>query len=85
MRNLLGKLSDTANMSRLNTVEAAYKGTPGAQSNFKARWQGYDDKGNGLVKVNGAVYTANTIAASSIQQNRSVVLRAGKGIKSIHW
>lgn len=85
MRNLLAKLSDTANMSRLNTVEAAFAGTPGAQSNFKAKWQGYDENGNGIVKVNGVAYTANTIAASSIKQNYNVILRAGKGIKSIHW
>jgi len=81
----VSKLNEVSNVNRLNTVEAAYAGSAGAQSNFKGKWQGYDEKGNGLVKVNGTVYTANSIGIKSIAQNTNVILRVGKGIKNVNW
>jgi len=81
----VSKLNEVSNVNRLNTVEAAYAGSAGAQSNFKGKWQGYDEKGNGLVKVNGEIYTANSIGTKSIAQNTNVILRVGKGIKNVNW
>ena len=85
MNNLIGKLNETANMSRLNTVEAAYAGSAGAQSNFNGQWLGFNGAGNGLVKVEGKVYTSVTIGKASIALNAPVMLRVGKGIKTSHW
>lgn len=78
-------LANTASQSRLNAIEQAYRGTPGAGSNFRAEWQGFDSKGNGLARYNGVTYSATTIGNKSIPYDGSVVLRAGKNIKTIHW
>jgi len=83
--NPVSRLNELSSINRLNTVEAAYKGSAGAQSNFKGRWQGYDQNGNGLVKVNGTVYTASSIGIKSIAQNTNVILRVGKGIRNVNW
>jgi hypothetical protein len=85
MNNLISRLNTLASTSRLNTVEAAYSGSPNAQSNFKATWQGYDEVGNALVKVNGKIYPANGIGITGLALNSSVTLRVGKGIKTVTW
>lgn len=85
MSNLISQLNNLAASSRLNTVEAAFSGTFGAQANFKGTWQGYDSRGNALVKVNGQTYTASAIGATGLPLNSSVTLRVGKGIKTVSW
>lgn len=85
MSNLISNLKDLSSSSRLNTVEAAYAGSPGSQTNFKGRWVGYDQSGNGLVKVNGQTYSATVIAPKSLPQNSNVILRAGKDLKNLNW
>lgn len=82
---LFNTLGFAAQQSRLNAIEQAYRGTPGAGSNFRAEWQGFDSKGNGLARYNGVTYSATTIGSKSIPYDGSVVLRAGKNIKTIHW
>ena len=83
--DLLSKLGEVSNASRLSTVEAALAGSPGAQANFKASWQGFDDAGNAQVKVDGKIYTAGTLGVGSLPPAASVLLRVGKGIKSVNW
>lgn len=83
--NVMLRLKDTANASRLNTVEAAYAGSTGAQSNFKGRWQGFNNEGNGIIRIAGKDYAATTIGSASLPFNAPVILRVGKGIKTSHW
>ena len=85
MTRLIGKLNNMANTNRLGTVEAAYAGSAGAQSNFQGRWLGYDAQGNGLVKTEGRIYSSLTIGSTSIRLNSPVMLRVGKGIKTSNW
>lgn len=85
MSNLISKLNDTANVSRLGTVEAAYAGSAGSRSNFKGQWKGFDAAGNGMVAIDGKTYKAATIGSASIPSNSQVILRVGKGIKTSHW
>lgn len=85
MSSLISQLNNLASTSRLNTVEAAYAGAAGAQSNFKGTWQGYDPAGNGLVRVNGTVYAVNGIGITGLALNSEVTLRVGKGIKIATW
>lgn len=82
LRNILG---NAASQSRLNAIEQAYRGTPGAGSNFRAEWRGFDSKGNGLARYDGVTYSATTIGNKSIPYDGRVVFRAGKNIKTIHW
>jgi len=83
--DLKSKLDEVSNVSRLNTVEAAFAGSPGAQTNFKGTWQGFDSAGNGLVKVNGKIYATNGIGGTNIPIGKQVILRAGKNIKNSNW
>ncbi|MFZ9301681.1 MAG: hypothetical protein ACO23V_11995 [Chitinophagaceae bacterium] len=85
MNNLLSTLKDTAAANRLNTVESAYAGSPGSQTNFKGSWAGFDASGNGQIKVNGQLYSANVIASKSLPLNSGVIMRVGKGIKNTNW
>ena len=85
MSNLISRLNDTANTSRLGTVEAAYAGSAGSRSNFKGEWKGFDTTGNGMVAIDGRTYKATTIGSASIPSNSQVILRVGKGIKTSHW
>lgn len=85
MSDLTTRLNDTANVNRLATVEAAYAGSAGSQSNFKGQWKGFDTAGNGMVAIDGKTYKAATIGSTSIPSNSQVILRVGKGIKTSHW
>lgn len=85
MNNLISQLKSLSSMSRLNTVEAAYSGSAGAQANFKATWQGYNEAGDALVKINGKLYPANSIGITGLAINSPVTMRVGKGIKTITW
>jgi len=83
--DLINKLNETSNLNRLNTVEAALAGSPGAQTNFKGTWQGFNDSGQGLVKVNGKIYATQSIGGTSIPLGHPVILRAGRDIKNSNW
>lgn len=85
MSDLTSQLNDISNANRLNTVESAYAGTAGSQTNFTGQWQGYDDKGQGLIKVNGKIYSASVLGLTSRPLNANVLLRVGKDIKTINW
>lgn len=85
MSNLISALNDTANISRLGTVEAAYAGAAGSQSNFKGNWKGFDTAGNGMVSIDGKTYKSAVIGSASIPLDSQVMLRVGKGIKTSHW
>lgn len=85
MSNLISQLNTLSSTSRLNTVEAAFAGSPGAQANFKAAWQGYDETGRAIVKANGRTYAVNSIGIVGLPLNSSVTLRVGKGIKTATW
>jgi len=85
MSNLTSRLNDISNANRLNAVETAYSGSPGSQTNFTGKWQGYDDNGNGLIKVNGKTYSANVLGLTSRPYNADILLRVGKGIRTINW
>lgn len=85
MSSLTSRLNDISNANRLNTVEAAYAGAPGSQANFTGQWQGYDEKGNGLIRVNGKVYSASVLGLTSRPLNANVLIRVGKNIRTINW
>ena len=85
MNDLISKLNTLSSVSRLNTVESAYQGQPGAQANFKGKWQGFDDKGNPLVSVNGITYKAIGIGNTGLSLNSDVTLRVGKGVRVATW
>lgn len=80
---LVDKLSEAANVSRLNAVDAAYAGNPYAGSNFKASWQGYNDDGQAIVKYQDQVYTAKSIAGTAAKLNQTVLLRVAKNYRSV--
>lgn len=82
---LLSSLQSSAQQNRLNAIDQAYRGSPGAGSNFKSKWLGFDSSGRGLVRYNGTNYSAATIGNKSIPYESTVLLRAGKNIKTIHW
>lgn len=85
MSSLTKKLSDRSSLNRLSAVEQAYAGAPANQTNFKARWQGYDEMGRGIVKVDGKEYTAEVLGSFSVPLNTTTILRVGKNIKNIAW
>ena len=85
MSDLVKKINDTANTSRLGTVEAAYAGAAGSRSNFKGLWRGFNSLGQGLVSFEGRTYTSITIGSTSIPYNSQVAFRVGQGIKTSHW
>lgn len=85
MMELVNKLSETANVSRLNAVDAAYAGNPYAGSNFKASWQGYNNDGQAIVKYQNQVYTAKSIASAAAKSNQTVILRVAKNYRSVNY
>ena len=82
LRNILREVQTT---SRLNAIDAAYKGSPFSGSNFQATWQGYDDDGHAQVKFQDRIYTASNIAGRSAQRDKKVVLRAAKNKLQINY
>ena len=82
---LIDKLNENSNVSRLNAVDAAYAGNPYAGSNFKAKWQGYNEDGMSIVKYEDQLYTAKNLSGQSAAKNKAVFLRAAKGIRTVNY
>lgn len=83
--DLLGKLNETSNLNRLNAVDAAYVGSPYAGSNFKAKWQGYNDDGKAVVRVGDQNYAGTSLAQNYTTKNSPVVLRVARGYRSVNY
>lgn len=83
--DLISKLDETSNLGRLNAVDSAYVGSPYAGSNFKAKWQGYNDNGQAVVKFGDQTYAGRSVAQNYTTKNSSVVLRVAKGHRSINY
>ncbi len=83
--NLFDRLRETSNISRLNAVDAAYLGNPYSGSNFKAKWQGYNEDGMSIVKYQDKLYTAKNLSGQSTTKNRTVFLRAAKGSRTVNY
>jgi hypothetical protein len=83
--SLESKLNDASNLSRLNAVDAAYAGSPGSRSNFKARWQGYNEDGQAVVKVGDQTYAGKNLANTYTKKDSTVILRVGKGIRTVNY
>lgn len=82
---LINKLNENSNVSRLNAVDAAYAGSPYAGSNFKAKWQGYNEDGMAVVKYQDQTYTAKNLSSTSTVKNRTVFLRVGKAHRTVSY
>ena len=62
------------------------KGIPGDWEGVRAgTWQGFSDSGNGLVKVNGKVYTCVIRASTSIPKGTIVNVAASGGRYIASW
>ena len=83
--NLVDKLNETSQMSRLNAVDAAYAGSPYAGSNFTAKWQGFDENGMGVVKYLDQSYTAKGLSNVYTVSNSKVLLRVAKGRRTLMY
>ena len=82
---LIDKLNENSEVSRLNAVDAAYAGNPYAGSNFKAKWQGYNEDGMSIVKHEDQLYTAKNLSGQSAVKNKTVFLRAAKGSRTVNY
>lgn len=80
--SLIDNLNQASGVSRLNAIDAAYAGSPYAGSNFKARWQGYNEDGMAIVKYQGQVYTAKNLSPKAATKNKTVILRVAKGFRT---
>ena len=83
MRDLVRKLQSTSSQSRINAIEDSYRGSKFAQSNHKVEWMGYDQKGQALVKSSGKVYSGTNLSRTSLKPRERVLMRTGKGVKTI--
>lgn len=83
--NLVEKLDQTSEMSRLNAVDAAYEGSPYAGSNFNAKWQGYDEDGHGVVKYEDQTYTGTNLSSNYIKKQSKVLLRVAKARRTLMY
>lgn len=83
--NLLDKLNQASNVSRLNAIDAAYMGSPYAGSNFKAKWQGYNSDGQAVVKVGDQNYAGKSLAQTYTTKNKNVVLRVARGQRIVNY
>lgn len=76
---------DLAALNRLNTVEAAFAGEAGSRNNFKAKWVRFDESGQGVVLVDGKIYTADVVSSFYAKAGQECYLRVGKDTKIIGW
>ena len=83
--DLNDKLRETRTASRINAIDAAYRGNPFNGSNFKAIWQGYNSDGLAQVKYQNRLYTASSIAGRSVRSNQKVLLRIAKGMRQVNY
>ena len=83
--NLFNRLREAQGISRFNAVHAAYAGTPYAGSNFKAKWQGYNEDGMSIIKYQDQLYTAKNLSGQSAARNKTVFLRAAKGSRTVNY
>ena len=83
--DLKDKLEETQTASRINAIDAAYRGNPYQGSNFKATWQGYNDDGLAQVKYQNRIYTASNIAGRSARSQQRVLLRIAKGMRQVNY
>ena len=83
--SLEDKLKETQVVSRINAIDAAYKGNPYKGSNFKATWNGYSSDGYALVKYQNRVYSVSNIAGRSARSGQKVVLRVAKGFRQVNY
>lgn len=83
--SLQNTLNATANASRLNAIDAAFRGNPYEGSNFKANFAGYNDDGFALVRYQDRVYSAQNIAGRSARGNQTVLLRVAKKKMQINY
>lgn len=83
--NLIDKLNETSNVSRLNAIDAAYMGSPYAGTNFKAKWQGYNSDGQAVVKVGDQNYAGSSLGQNYTTRNSNTVLRVAKGLRIVNY
>lgn len=83
--DLMSKLAQTADVSRLNAIDAAYLGGPYAGTNFKAKWKGFNDDGLAQIEYKDKTYTASSIGSKSITRDKSVLLRVAKGTRQVNF
>jgi len=83
--NLFDSLREASGVSRLNAVDAAYAGNPYAGSNFKGKWQGYNEDGMSIIKYQDQLYTAKNLSGQSAARNKTVFLRAAKGSRTVNY
>lgn len=85
MSNIEQRLNEAASTSRIQAIENAYAGRPTSGSNFRGKWKGFDENGNGQVEIDGQTYSAPATGSRSIPADTNVLLRVGKNIKRINW
>lgn len=78
-------LQNEATGSRINAIDAAYRGNPYKGSNFVGKWNGYNADGFAIVKYQDREYTASNIAGRSARLNQRVILRVAKGKRQVNY
>lgn len=80
---LVDLVRNRANLERINTIETAYNGGLGGQKNFKVEWNGFNNRGQAMVKYKGKEYVANNAKAYGSSRSKRQVLRVGKGVLDV--
>jgi len=74
-----------ADLSRLQSVEEAYRGSPFAQNNRLAKYTGISDKGYPVIRADGNSYNVLSTSNKVPAPNQRIVLRSGKNIVRISY
>ena len=85
MSSLQELLNDINQQSRIEAIEASVNGSGIAQSNHRVKFKGYTNKGRSIVEVDGRYMIANNNGSTTPRPNQRVLLRTGKGIRTISF
>lgn len=85
MSSLQELLNDINQQSRIEAIEASVNGSGIAQSNHRVKFKGYTSKGRSVVEVDGKYIIANSTSSTTPRLNQEVLLRTGKGIRTISF
>lgn len=81
---LLNQIYQAATLSRLELIDAAYEGKLIGGGNFPARFQGINDKGQYVVKVEDKeIAITNQTYLGYKKTGSNVTLRVGPGLRRI--
>lgn len=85
MSDLLARLDDISRFNRMTDIEAAAAGSPFHSSNFKVKWQGYNENGNAIVEYNGEKYVAKSLARGYRAKDAAAYLRVAEGHRTVNY